>query len=53
MILSIIVIIVLAVIIILSATMMIPSAATKKYKGDRNGDGDVTAFDARIAVRSP
>ena len=42
---------VLAVIIILSATMMIPSAATKKYKGDMDGNGDVTAIDARIALQ--
>ena len=42
---------VLAVIIILSATMMMPSAATKKYKGDMDGDGNVTAIDARIALQ--
>ena len=41
---------VIAVIIILSATMMFPSAAVKKYKGDMDGDGNVTAIDARIAL---
>ena len=37
---------VLAVVIVLSTTVM-AFAANKKYRGDVNGDGDVTAIDAR------
>ncbi len=41
---------VLAIVIVLSATVM-AFAADKKYRGDINGDGDVTAVDAREVLR--
>lgn len=41
--------VVLAIIMILSVAVM-SSAATKKYKGDMNGDGAVSAIDAREAL---
>lgn len=41
---------VLAIVVVLSTTVM-AFAADKKYRGDINGDGDVTALDAREVLR--
>ena len=41
---------VLAIVVILSTTVM-AFAADKKYRGDVNGDGEVTAVDAREVLR--
>ncbi len=41
---------VLVVVIVLSTTVM-AFAADKKYRGDFNGDGNVTAIDAREVLR--